>query len=145
MALITGTALGDSLIGAGANDTLLGLGGDDTLDGGEGNDSLDGGLGNDSYVFDTAPNATTNADRIVDFTSGVDVIVLEDDFFTGLAVGALTDGNLGVLATGEHIRYDAATGNLFYDPNGPGGAAEIKFATLTGHPTVTSGDFLVVA
>ena len=58
---LTGTALGDTLIGSpgpdsifgiSGNDSLVGQAGDDTLDGGGGNDTLDGGDGFDRAQFD---------------------------------------------------------------------------------------------
>ena len=45
--IISGTQLGDSILGDAGNDTFYGNGGDDTLNGGLGNDSVDGGAGND--------------------------------------------------------------------------------------------------
>jgi Ca2+-binding RTX toxin-like protein len=43
--------------------------------------------------------------------------------------------------------YDAATGALYYDPDGTGQAAQVKFALLgtSAHPTLNAGDFLVLA
>ncbi len=141
---IAETAVIENAIGGGGADELIGNTSNNRLSGRGGNDTLTGGQGADRFVFDTAPNSTTNFDRITDFVSGVDRIELDQTVFTALALGALTEADLSTLVGSEHIRY-ATNGDLFYDPNGVGGAAEIKFATLTGHPTLTSGDFLVVA
>jgi len=65
-----------------------------------------------------------------------------------LSHGALGPGVFGVgtEATDEDQRivYDQTTGNLYYDPDGTGGAAAILFAKLDGHPTLTASDFTVI-
>ena len=66
-----GDAGNDQLYGEGGNDALTGGIGNDLLNGGigndilrgqAGNDTLTGGAGKDTFIFDTALNATTNAD-----------------------------------------------------------------------------------
>lgn len=148
----------DSLYGGNGNDTLLGGGHSDLILGGMGNDQLTGGAGPDYFVFNTALNASTNVDTITDFTSGVDKIRLDDDIFTGL--GFVTSNTLltnaqfyqAVGATAAHdaddrIVYNTSTGALFYDADGVGGAAAVKFAMLgTGtHPSIVASDFVVIA
>jgi Ca2+-binding RTX toxin-like protein len=82
---LTGNDLSNKVVGNGGNDTLNGLDGNDSLngglgadvlDGGQGNDSLVGGLGNDTLVggngndlfrFDTALDANSNRDSLLDF------------------------------------------------------------------------------
>ena len=45
----------------------------------------------------------------------------------------------------DRIIFDAATGNLFYDRDGTGSAAAVRFAVLSGVTgTVTEADFLVI-
>jgi Ca2+-binding RTX toxin-like protein len=73
---------------AGAN-VLKGAGGNDTLNGGLGNDTLTGGAGKDAFVFNTALNAKTNVDKIVDFSVKDDTIHLDNAVFTKLADNAL--------------------------------------------------------
>ncbi|MDF2234795.1 choice-of-anchor Q domain-containing protein [Albimonas sp. CAU 1670] len=52
---LSGTALGERMLGLGDDDTLQAGGGDDTLEGGEGDDTLDGGEGDDT--LDGGPGA----------------------------------------------------------------------------------------
>jgi|GEM_PF-1764868 len=48
-------------------------------------------------------------------------------------------------ASSTRIVYDTALGKLHYDADGSGtGYAAVWFATLTGAPTLTATDFLVV-
>jgi serralysin len=142
----------ENLIGSGLNDVLTGDGSANVINGGLGNDSLTGGLGADSFIFNTALNATTNNDTIIDFVHGVDKIHLDNAIFTalGLATGGLTDAQFRLspseLASAtDRIIYDAAAHTLTYDSNGglvAGGTT--VFATLTGAPTLTFADFLII-
>jgi Ca2+-binding RTX toxin-like protein len=137
--------------GNAATNAVIGNNGNNVLAGGAGNDTLRGGAGRDAFVFDTPLNASTNVDRITDFTHGTDTIRLAHADFTALAVGALPAGafyanpsGASAHATGDRIVYDAANGALFYDANGskPGGATQ--FATLNPHLALSAGDFFVV-
>ena len=155
--ILTGNTGANILNGGIGADTMTGGAGADTLNGGEGNDLLDGGLGkdvlnggagDDSFIFSTAPNATTNSDTIADFTSGQDTILLGNLIFT--ALGAAGDLNPDFFHVGtsahdadDHIVFNAATGALYYDPDGTGAAAQVQFATLTGAPLVAATDFVV--
>ena len=168
-----GNGLANAIIGNGANNVLNGLGGADTMAGGAGNDILaggagtdvlNGGLGNDvlagwqdadAFVFSTALNATNNVDRISDFDATQDIIKLENTgtgLFNTLAVGVL-DGTAFYSAAGatsaadatDRIIYNTTTGDLYYNADGIGGVAAIKFATLTTHPAISAADFLIVS
>ena len=75
------------LVGGAGNDVLVGEGGNDILWGGTGRDLLTGGSGLDSFRFDTVAHATTNTDRISDFSHADDTIVLYASAFAG--IGAL--------------------------------------------------------
>ena len=75
---LTGSALGDLILGGSGNDTLVGS---------LGNDTLTGGKGNDLFVFNAKPNNTTNVDLITDFTSGKDHLQLSKTIFAGNAQG----------------------------------------------------------
>jgi Ca2+-binding RTX toxin-like protein len=44
----------------------------------------------------------------------------------------------------DRIIYDQATGSLFYDQDGIGSAAQVKFATLTNKATLSHHDFLII-
>jgi Ca2+-binding RTX toxin-like protein len=147
----TGNTLPNMLTGnAGAN-RLSGSGGADAIHGKGGMDTLTGGAGADRFYFNTALGAG-NVDLITDFTPGTDKICLDDDIFAALGpVGALASSNfaLGSSATTsvQRILYDAASGALYYDPDGSGPAARIRFATLgtATHPAISAADFQIVA
>jgi Ca2+-binding RTX toxin-like protein len=155
----TGNSLANILFGNAAANVLSGLAGDDKLDGGAGNDTLIGGAGNDSltggsgadiFRFETALNAATNVDKILDFVHGGDTIQLENAIFTKLkATGQLSSLNFHAstdatpLDSNDYIQYDAGTGALYYDADGSGAGAAMQFATLIGHPTITAADFIV--
>jgi Ca2+-binding RTX toxin-like protein len=147
--VLTGNAGVNTLNGMAGNDSLRGMGGNDRLYGNVGNDTLAGGTGNDVFVFNTALNNTANVDTITDFSAPNDTIWLDNAVFTALgSTGALaaTAFHLGAAATdtAHRILYDSGNGWLRYDADGSGASAAIHFATLTTHPTITSGDFVVV-
>jgi hypothetical protein len=83
--VLTGTAFDDTLNGGAGADTLNGASGDDTLVGGNGSDLLTGGGGADAFVFNLAPNASSNKDTITDFTSGTDMLQLSKAVFTAIS------------------------------------------------------------
>ncbi|MEX8519820.1 MAG: putative Ig domain-containing protein [Leptothrix sp. (in: b-proteobacteria)] len=142
----TGNALGNVILGNAFNNVLAG---------GAGNDTLTGGLGSDHFVFNTALNATTNVDTISDYAVGVDHIDLAVAMFGGAgAIGALLAASFysgaGLsgstsAAQGAGIYYDTSTGSLYYDADGNGGVAAVKFASVTGHPALSAADFNVIA
>jgi Ca2+-binding RTX toxin-like protein len=146
---IAGNTLANVLTGGALADTLNGGIGHDTLSGGAGNDSLIGGSGNDNFIFYTAPHEA-NVDTIRGYAATNDTILLDGRVFTAFASpGTLAAGafRVGTEATGtEHrIIYNAATGALFYDADGLGGAAAVQFATLTGvSGVITHAEFLIV-
>jgi serralysin len=112
--------------------------------------TLTGGPGADRFVFNTPLNPKFNVDTITDFTpSQGDKIVLSETDFGGIgALGTLgpVHFHVGAPVNGKpQIDYDPSTGFLVYDANGdhPGGMTH--FATLTTHPTIHHGDFIVIA
>ena len=130
----------DALFGGNGADTLTGGDGNDRLTGGAGKDILIGGAGADTFVLNDKTGAT---DTIQDFLSGTDRIEIQISAFRGLAsygTGALSAGELtyGTAATtaSQHLIYNQASGQLFYDADGVGGAAQIEIATLVGAPTL---------
>jgi Ca2+-binding RTX toxin-like protein len=136
---------GDNILrGEDGNDILYGYGGNDLLSGGEGLDTLNGGGGADSFRFISAPGAG-NADTIADFEVGIDKIALTGGIFgvtpAQLAAGAFRTGTAAADAD-DRIIYDSATGALYFDSDGVGGAAQIQFAFLTGAPPITAADFI---
>lgn len=146
---LTGNRAANQLSGREGNDRLLGKDGADTLVGGAGADTLTGGGGADRFVVDDAPGA--GIDLITDFASGTDQILLDDAVFAGL--GVVNSANF---ASGEDLNaardaddriiYDTASGALYYDADGVGGAAAMQFATLgaSSHPALVATDFLLV-
>jgi Ca2+-binding RTX toxin-like protein len=143
----------DHLLGGAGNDSLSGGSGNDILNGGLGMDKLSGDLGRDIFVFDTALSAS-NVDTILKFSHTTDTIHLDDDIFKILNTGSvhsLSTGQFQKNASGlatqtdDRIVYNTSNGNLYYDPDGSGHVAAVRFATLSGHPTgIDHTDFLVV-
>lgn len=147
-----GSSQAERLSGNQAGNQLSGEAGNDTLAGGLGNDTLSGGAGADSFRFDAALDGGGNVDRIVDFAAlEGDQIVLENtgsSLFTALT----TSGPLAAAAfiaanafsnTSQRIRYESSSGNLFYDPDGSGGASSQLFAILSSDLALNNNQFLV--
>jgi Ca2+-binding RTX toxin-like protein len=144
----------DRVYGDSGHDTVHGSFGNDTIYGGTGNDVLSGGSRRDSFVFDTKLNAGSNVDTIRDFTSGEDSVWLDRAIFAELGVG-YEEGRMslgassfvyGTSAQGaqDRIIYDWFTGSLYYDCDGTGLAAQVKFATVSNNALLTYRDFFVV-
>ncbi|WP_220033715.1 M10 family metallopeptidase C-terminal domain-containing protein [Rhodobacter viridis] len=158
----TGT---DNLVGGLGNDVIKGEIGNDSLDGGAGSDALNGGLGRDvmrggagidRFIFtatgETGVEATT-ADRITDFTHGVDRIDLHaidastvlsgENAFTFIGAAAFGTTGKGEIRF-EHV--DAAgTANdftLVYLDTDADTAAEAVIR-LNGLVTLTAADFVL--
>ena len=148
---LIGTSFNDSLNGANVvNNTLRGGGGNDTLKGYTGNDVLEGGAGQDIFVFNTVLNASTNVDRILDFSAADDTIHLAQSIFAGIAAkGALLSGYFKNLDTGsldanDRILYRPSTGILYYDQDGTGAAGAVRFAELVPGTAMNHLDFFVI-
>jgi Ca2+-binding RTX toxin-like protein len=133
------------LIGAGGNDVLLGGVHNDTLAGGGGVDTLTGGGGSDVFQLTEAP-VPGNFDRIVDFQSGLDQIMLSAPGYDALG-GDLTADEFFVGARAytpdQNVIYNAATGQLFWDVDGVGGAAQVLIAVFVGTPALDITDFVL--
>ncbi|WP_141703894.1 hypothetical protein [Methylobrevis pamukkalensis] len=97
-------------------------------------------------MFDAAFGS--GVDIITDFVSGLDRIELDDAIFTAIPRGTLKAGNFVVGTvpgdTNDRILYNAANGRLSYDADGTGATAAIHFATLSGAPDISAGDFVIV-
>jgi len=154
----TGNALANVIHGNGGSNLLLGEAGSDSLSGADGNDRLDGGLGADlltggagadQFHFTTALGGG-NIDQITDFAPGVDRIVLAGE--AGEPFAALAAGNLTVSAfrngavaldANDFLLYDSSTGALFYDVDGSGAGAAVRFATLQTGLSLSAASFTV--
>ncbi len=127
---------------------IVGNAGDNSLSGGDGNDKLTGGAGSDVFVFDTAPNASTNVDKIIDFAVGEDSIQLDQAVFSAIDLGTLSEQAfcLGTAAadTDDRIVYDSATGNIYYDADGSDPGAAVLFAQVTAGTALTNADFMII-
>lgn len=142
--------------GTEGRNTLEGASGRDRLYGGLGNDVLTGKEGADIFVFDTAlgRGQRANVDRITDFTVGTDVIWLDNAIFTRLGAGDAENPvqlAAGAFVTGSRARqaddriiYNKRTGDLFYDADGSGRGAAVKFATLEKNLALTADHFFIV-
>ncbi|WP_210497020.1 calcium-binding protein [Microvirga antarctica] len=138
----------ETLNGDAGNDKLYGDAGNDLINGGLGNDVLSGGPGADTFLFNTKLGPK-NVDRIVDFTVGYDKIRLDDLVFKGFGHrGKLSadEFHIGSAAqdSSDHVIYNASTGSLFFDPDGAGGAAQIRFAILKPGLALGPGDFYII-
>lgn len=151
--LLNGGNGNDTLTGSSGNDTLKGGGGNDLLNGGPGKDTLLGGPGKDFFLFNALLNSSTNVDKMTDFSPADDTMRLENAIFAKLTgTGPLSSGQFRANANGkamdanDFIIYNTTTGALFYDADGSGGNAAVKFATLgtTSHPALTAADFVVI-
>jgi serralysin len=138
----------DALHGGSGADVLFSDAGADLLSGGEGNDTLSGGAGRDLFEFSTALSATTNVDVIRDFDQGHDKLQLSLATFTALGPGNLAVGafHVGAIAArfDDRIIHNTATGRIFYDPDGSGGAAQILFAVVVPKQHLHAADFYIV-
>lgn len=154
----------DSLLANEGSDTLIGGAGNDALLANEGRDTLIGGIGDDSFFGNEANDRLTGgagADRFTyNFPSeGIDVItdfVAEDSIqvsATGFG-GGLTAGfaisaeqfRLGASALDSNDRfiYNNSNGALSFDVDGVGLVEQVQFATLTGIPTISAADIVVI-
>jgi Ca2+-binding RTX toxin-like protein len=150
--VLTGNA-GDNIFrGNAGNDAILGAEGGDVINGGLGNDVLTGGAGQDRFIFNTAPNPSTNRDVITDFTVVDDTIRLDDAVFVGIGpAGALVATAFkivgvpgGVVDANDRVIYDKATGSLTYDSNGSAAGGATLFAIVNAGLAMTAADFSVI-
>ena len=121
---------------------------------GLGNDMLTGGEGRDNFVFKTPLNKKTNVDTIADFNFSDDAIWLDNAVFKTLGAGTLAkprklsadafQAGTAAQDAQDRILYDKATGSLFYDRDGTGAAAAVKFATIAGKKALAHHDFFVI-
>lgn len=138
-----GDAGHDKVAGEAGNDSLFGGDGDDQLYGGTGMDMLTGGSGWDWFVFETALDGVSNVDRITDFDVARDGLFLNRAIFGGFgAKVSLAYGDKANAAQAQ-IVYKSTTGELFYDADGTGAAAQVKFAVLGANLALTQDHFIL--
>jgi Ca2+-binding RTX toxin-like protein len=145
---IYGGSGNDTLNGATGADVLVGNGGADLLIGGAGIDTVYGGAGQDVFFLS---NLFADRDVIADFVGGTDFLqVSVAAFGGGLAAGPLAADQFLANATGlagdadDRFIYNTSSGILFYDLDGAGAGGPIQVATLSGVPTLTASDFILV-
>ncbi|MEO1146538.1 MAG: S8 family serine peptidase [Cyanobacteria bacterium J06638_22] len=145
----------DRLYGGAGRDRLVGNSGNDLLQGGTGDDLLTGGRGRDRFVLNPPGRGV---DRVTDFVSGTDKIVLSKAAFANLTSGvgagfsqtgefASVRSNGAIATQSALIVYNESTGQVFYNANGraPGLGAGGAVAVLSGAPNLTANDFLLQA
>jgi Ca2+-binding RTX toxin-like protein len=149
-----GTRFGDIIKGVNRKDWLLGENGNDRLEGGKGRDVLEGGNGNDLLAGGVGKDklkggggadqflfreiGKENADKIIEFRPGKDLIVLDGDVFTGIG------DNLGKEQFEIGVIYDKDKGKLLWDGDGKGGAKEMLFAKVDPGLKLGDDDFLMI-
>jgi Ca2+-binding RTX toxin-like protein len=135
-----------SLGGNELNNTIWANNGANFIAAGAGNDTIYSNDGADQILFNTALGAN-NVDRLEDFSSGTDKILLDNSVFTALADGALPASAfvMGTAAADadDRIIWNNVDGSIYYDADGNGAGAAVLFAVdpIGG---VTAADFLVV-
>lgn len=136
----------DSIIGAAGGQNLAGQGGADTLWGATGADTLWGGSGADTFNF--REFGTADADRLGDFASGTDKILLDGTAMTALGAGNFTAGDARFAANAsgtaqdasDRVIYNTSTRQVFYDADGNGAGARQLIATLQSGATLVATD-----
>lgn len=144
--VLSGTAAIDGS-GNELNNSITGNAGSNVISGGLGLDVLTGGAGRDAFLFDTARGAG-NVDRITDLSVADDTIWLESELFGNLGTGVLSSQAFGTgtfaQTASERIIYDSQSGSLYFDADGSGAGAQVRFASLSAGLALTHADFLIV-
>jgi len=133
------------LFGGDGDDQVHGGGGDDDIHGGSGNDALWGDGGADQFYFDTALSASSNVDRIADFSrDDGDTLLLSEAVFGGIGTSlAKNEFALGNKAKdgNDHLIFNQKKGTIAYDDDGKGGAKAVVFATVEKGLKLAHTDF----
>ncbi len=149
----TGNAANNVITGNSAINNLSGGAGNDIINGGLGSDVISLGAGLDTLVFSTILSAQ-NVDAVSDYSVADDTIQLARNIFANLDVNA--DGVIDNTAwfavrtgtatqgTTAHAQlvYNSTNGGLFYDADGSGTGASVRFATLSAGLTMTASEFI---
>jgi Ca2+-binding RTX toxin-like protein len=151
---LKGTGKKDVLNGSTGDDFITGLGKNDVLIGGIGRDKIKGGKGKDRFVFDinTAFDASLmGKDRLIDFKTGQDKIVLDRTTFTALRGKRLKFASVKTVQQAKkspsQITYVRGRGDLFYNPNGtaPGFGTGGQFADFRNGTGLAPRDFSIIS
>jgi Ca2+-binding RTX toxin-like protein len=142
----------EGVIGTRFADTIVGSSAANRLSGQDGNDTLTGGGAADIFVIEEGHLGAGNVDTITDYNVVADTIQLAQAMFAALLLGTPATAQFKKAAgtpvattADHHIMYSTSTGNIFYDPDGAGGTAQVLVATLTGSPNgVTNADFDII-
>ena len=132
---ITGSQYTDFLRGFNGNDSISGGAGDDSIFGDLGKDTLTGDQGEDAFIFTTKPSST-NIDKITDFESGSDGLILDKKIFKSLPV--LTDLTpyyaIGskALDANDYLIFNPDNSTLYYDADATGKGKMIAFVKILG-------------
>jgi serralysin len=109
-------------------------------------DELTGGDGSDAFIFNSKLSAS-NADSILDFQDGLDILQLEDAIFKKLRGDRDLSDNITVgtraLDNNDYLVYNDATNVLYYDADGSGRGAQVAIAVVT-IGTIDASDFVVI-
>jgi Ca2+-binding RTX toxin-like protein len=127
------------------NNTLTGNRGDNLLDGGAGTDYLIGGLGGDGFIL----SSSDGIDTIIDFDSGVDLVLIDaiefglfdKDTLTGYAEGIVKAEDFITIEKGQTLNsdsdanfiFDKNNGALSIDIDGAGLLDAVQIATIDTH------------
>ena len=103
---LNGKSGNDLLRGGLGDDFLFGGLGNDTIVGGEGNDTVNGELGADSFVFF---GLVIGADKITDFTTGTDVLRLDNALWAEMMMAPLSEAQV------VSMFGDDSSGTLIFD------------------------------
>ena len=147
---VVGGRFNDRLTGSAAGQNLTGAAGADTLAGAGGIDTLWGGTGADTFVFRETGGG--NADRVNDFASGSDKLLLDASVMSALgAAGGFSAGDARFAAnstgtaqdSSDRVIYNTTTRQVFYDADGSGSGAAQLIATFQGNPAIAATDIVV--
>lgn len=137
-------------IGNELNNTIVGTPFANTIVGREGNDILKGQAGDDTFVFDRTLGSN-NIDRIIDFQTiggDDDTLKIKASILGGGVTAGVLDaadfvaGTAAVDASDRFI-FDQASGELYFDVDGVGGAAQQLIATFEQNALVAAADIEV--
>jgi Ca2+-binding RTX toxin-like protein len=132
---VPGSTLPIALVGNNLDQQIIGNAGNNQIEGREGSDTLTGGFGQDYFYFTTAIG--TDVDTITDFVSVDDIFMLDDGIFAGVATGFLaanaflsSAGATSAATADQRFIHNTATGDVYFDSDGVGGAAAVKIGNI---------------